>query len=617
MERDRISSLRREPTFTAHAPFGIVRVMDAFCLRAVIQEAQAVLPGARITLVVQPDRWSLLLPFQRGRGPGELLLSVKPGSPRVEVVSPVRKPSRHPSRFGNLMASRTKGALVEAAEQLGLERIVAIHLNGGSPPGAAMTLYAEMLGPHGNFVLVDRADGTIIDHLRPISRSPKVRGSGPGEPYRPPSDRDRVDPRFVTEEDFGELVRPRLAQGIAPARVLLTCFTGFGPLMAEELVARSAFSLHASPDEQIRSLWRPFCELMRRVNSGHFEPRLILDNDGLPSALAAISLVSVRGDRQVPYSTMSEAVAAYHAGREMAMGEEAFRAGVLRRLKGELARAERLSARLAGEATRYSEADLYVRKGQLLLANQADIRRGPRVVALRDYADQEMGFLEIELDPSRSVEDNARRYFALQRKATRGLEVVNKRLAEVESRLATLRDLIGEADAAEGLGELQQVDAALLRVARRPPPRQRRAADGRKPEGPEPRSFRSSDGLPILVGRNGPGNDHLTWRLARPHDLWLHAQGIPGSHVLVRLQKGREVPPRTLREAAQLAAYYSRARGEAKVPVDYAPRKYLRKPKGAAPGVVLLAQEKTIVVRPDPGLVRRLHPASKDRGAED
>jgi predicted ribosome quality control (RQC) complex YloA/Tae2 family protein len=128
--------------------------------------------------------------------------------------------------------------------------------------------------------------------------------------------------------------------------------------------------------------------------------------------------------------------------------------------------------------------------------------------------------------------------------------------------------------------------------------------------------FHSSDGLRILVGKSGAGNDHLTWRLARSHDLWLHAQGIPGSHVLVRLEKGKQPPPRTLREAAQLAAYYSRARGQVKVPVEYALRKYLRKPKAAAPGAVLVTQEKTILVRPDPDLVRRLHPAREEPHAE-
>ena len=164
--------------------------------------------------------------------------------------------------------------------------------------------------------------------------------------------------------------------------------------------------------------------------------------------------------------------------------------------------------------------------------------------------------------------------------------------------------------------ELKRVESALAPLARRPPARDRARSDSRKSEGPEPRAFRSSDGLPILVGRNGPGNDHLTWRLARSHDLWLHAQGVPGSHVLVRLEKGKPPPPRTLREAAQIAAYYSRARGQVKVPVDYVLRKYLRKPKAAAPGVVLLTQEKTIVVRPGPDLIRRLHPARADSRIE-
>lgn len=613
MERDRISSLRREPAFTAQAPFGIVRAMDAFCLSALIRELQTVLPGAKISRAVQPDRWSLLLVFQRGRGPGGLLLSVKPGAPRLEVLSPPRDLSRASSRFGGLVASRMKGALVEGIEQLGLERIAALHLKGGSLPEAAMTLFVEMLGPAGSFVLVDRATGTIIDRLR--SQSGKSGGElpGPGEPYCAPSDRGRVDPRSIGQDDFHERVRPCLAEGIEPARVLMTCFTGFGPLMAADLAARSSgLSPHATPEQAARALWKPFCELISRIAEGRLEPRLLVGNDGQPIGLAAIPLVTVPADRQVAYSTMSEAAAAYHSGREAGAGEVVLRAGLLRRLKGEVARAERLSARLADEAALYNQAELYGRKGQLLLANRAAIRRGQRVVELPDYTDLAGRSLQIDLDPARSIEENATRYFALQRKAKRGAGIVRKRLAEVANRLTVLRGLIREAEAGKGLGELQGVEAALAGVARRPPPRDSAATAVRESEGPEPRTFHSSDGLPILVGKSGAGNDRLTWRLARSHDLWLHAQGIPGSHVLVRLEKGKQVPPRTLREAAQIAAYYSRARGLVKVPVEYALRKYLRKPKGAAPGMALLTQEKMILVRPDRELVRRLHPPRKD-----
>jgi len=492
-----------------------------------------------------------------------------------------------------------------------------VHLKGGSLPAAAMTLYVEMLGPRGTLVLVDRPSGMVIGRLRSSPGEAKVRVLGPGEPYRPPFDRGRVDPSSVGEHEFVDLVHSRLDEGIEPARVLMTCFTGFSQVMAAELVARAGLSSHDSPGPRALLLWKPFCDLIARVASGDFEPRLLLGNDERPSGLAAFSLVTVPAEHQIPYSTMSEAAHDYHSGRGVDSEHEALKASLFRRLNAGITRAERLSAKLTQESASYGQADLHARRGQLLLANRAVIRRGERMVELTDHADPMQRIVQIELDPSCSLEDNAKRYFSLHRKAKRGAEIVRGRLAEVEGRLTKLRGLILEAEGAKRLGELQRIESALVPLARRLPARDRARLSASKAEGPEPLTFRSSDGLPILVGKSGPGNDRLTWRLARSHDLWLHAQGTPGSHVLVRLDKGKPVPPRTLREAAQLAAYYSRARGQVKVPVDYALRKYLRKPKAAAPGVVLLTQEKTIIVGPDAGLVRRLHPAATDRHRED
>ncbi len=591
--------------------------MDAFCLAAIIQELQAVLPGVAIGRALQLDQWSLLLIFHRRQGPAGLLLSVKPGAPRVELLSPPRKPSVSSSRFGDLVASKTKEALIEAVEQVELDRIMAIQLRGGSLPDAAMTLYVEMLGPASNLFLVDRVTGTVIDRLRAASGRTRGQTPGPGEPYQPLFDSGRVDPRFVKEDEFQELIRPHLTEGVEPARILATCFAGFSSLMATELVARSGLSTLAPLDEQSRTLWKPFCDLMGRVATAAFEPRLLMGSDGKPVGIAAFPLVTVAADHQVPFSTMAEAFTVYYGSREQVERLQALRAELVRRLESEISAAERLSAKLGQEATIYREGELHARKGQLLLANRAGIRRGEQTVELVDYADPGTPLLRIELDPACSIEENARRYFALHRKAKRGTAIVNTRLEEVALRLATLRLLFRETETAKDLGELQRVDAALARVARRRPTQGPAAPLVRQSEGPEPRTFRSSDGLAILVGKSGTGNDHLTWRLARSYDLWLHAQGIPGSHVLVRLAKGKQTPPRTLCEAAQLAAYYSRSRGQVKVPVNYVLRKYLRKPKAAAPGAVLLTQEKTITVRPEADLVRRLHAAADASRAED
>lgn len=583
--------------------------MDALCLAAIIRELQAVLPGAEINYGQQLDLWSLLLVFHGGRRSGGLIISVKPDSPRVELCAPPRKSPSHLSRFGDLIASKTKDALIEKVEQVGLDRIMAIQMRGGALPETAMTLYLEMLGSASNAVLADRATGTVIERLRATSGRTMGRTPGPGETYRSPFDGDRIDPQGIGEERFRALVRAGVAEGMDAARALSTGVVGLGQSVAMELMARSGLSILDSPDEQARALWKPFRDLMDRVAAGAFEPRMLVGDDGTPTGVAAFPLVTVPAGRQVPYPTMSEAAAAYHRSRDPGERLDAFRVGLLHRLQSETGAAERLAGKLEQEATLYRDGELHARKGRLLLANRAGIRRGQQTVELTDYAEPGAPLLRIELDPACSIEDNAQRYFALHRKAKRGAEMVGQRLTETTVRLRTLRTMIEQVETAKELGELQRVDAAFARIMRRRPIQKSVASREGRLEGPEPRTFRSSDGLAILVGKNGPSNDHLTWRLAKAHDLWLHAQGIRGSHVVVRLTKGKSAPPRTLCEAAQLAAYYSRARGETKVPVDYVLRKFLRKPKAAAPGAVLLTQEKTIIVRPEADLVRRLHAA--------
>jgi predicted ribosome quality control (RQC) complex YloA/Tae2 family protein len=271
--------------------------------------------------------------------------------------------------------------------------------------------------------------------------------------------------------------------------------------------------------------------------------------------------------------------------------------------------------------------------GEILVAHQGDIPRGATEVTLPDHtagvADGPEATITIPVDPALSPAANAERLFKAARRGRRGSIRVAARLADTEAELGRVHawsKRMAEASGLEALETIRQEMEQALRLlapkdrsalagagaAEKPPAREpgRRAAlrpsGRRRKEGPEPRRFVSSDGLPILVGRDNEGNDYLTVHLARSHDLWLHVQGHAGSHVVVRANRTGNVPRRTLIQAAQLAAYYSQARAHGKVAVDYTLRKYVHKPKKAKPGLVTISQEKTIIVSPDKSLIQKL-----------
>jgi predicted ribosome quality control (RQC) complex YloA/Tae2 family protein len=244
------------------------------------------------------------------------------------------------------------------------------------------------------------------------------------------------------------------------------------------------------------------------------------------------------------------------------------------------------------------------RKGELLRVHRERVGRGLAEVTVPDYYAEPGRSLTIALDPALSVDANAERYFKQARKVKRGLPVIERRLGETEGELkeweAALEKLI-QVESAEAV-ERAKTAHRLERLEPPPVPPPQDKGEARR----EPRRYLSTDGREILVGRSSAGNEHLTFHLARPHDLWLHVEGYGGSHVVVRNPKGQTVPPRTLREAALLAAFFSKARNAGKVPVHYTAVRFVRRSKGSKAGTVLITQEKTIVVRPDPAAVTEL-----------
>jgi predicted ribosome quality control (RQC) complex YloA/Tae2 family protein len=320
--------------------------------------------------------------------------------------------------------------------------------------------------------------------------------------------------------------------------------------------------------------------------------------------------------RHASDATLSAAADRHYQQLEAARLFDARAAAARHRLRREIEQRRRLLDKLAADLAGHGDADEHKRMGDLLLANIGTAERRGERVTLTDYYAPDTPRIELQVDERRSLQEEAADRFARYSRARRAgqeiarrMETISQELSLLEARRERLEAIIetGDEEALAAFFEDGRSKETAGRVG------QQGSAGGEavKARGRKAattvqgtRRFRSSDGYEILVGRTARDNDHLTFRIARPHDLWLHAADYPGSHVVVRNPNRAEIPQKTIIEAAQLAASYSQARRDAKVDVHYTPRKFLSKPKGAAPGLVRMSSFRTITVEPAANLER-------------
>ena len=279
------------------------------------------------------------------------------------------------------------------------------------------------------------------------------------------------------------------------------------------------------------------------------------------------------------------------------------RAGALRsRLRTTLQRQRKLKEHLRRDLAGHGDPEEHKKAGDLLLANLATATRNGNKVVLTDYYSDPPPQIELEIDENTSLQDEAARRFRLYTKAKRAREEIAARLSSVDREIEQLEKRNQELERIVERRELAALES--FDKAATPAPKTPKGKPASPKSIPGVRRYLSTDGYEILVGRTARNNDTLTFRLAHPNDLWMHAGDYPGSHVVVRNPTRKEIPHRTIIEAAQLAGKFSQASEDAKVVIHYTERKFLSKPKGAAPGLVRLSRFRSITVEPKEAVSR-------------
>ena len=569
--------------------------LDALCLTAVAGELRRSLLGGKIDKIYQPAREELLLCI-RGRGENvRLLLSANPGHPRAHLTTRNRENPDTPPMFCMLLRKHLLGGRILELKQPPMERLLDFRLETIDELGDRVErrLVLEALGRNSNLILLD-GEGRIIDCLRRVDGDmSRQRQVLPGLFYRLPPAPDKLDPMALD----GEGLRRALDNptGREADKLLLDTFNGLSPLIARELAFR------AGGDGE--PLARELEKLLDAVRREDFAPYLLV-REGKGTDVTFLPILQygpqTESRRQESFSQLLDG---FYEEREQM---ERVRQRGQDLVKSVTSARDRTARKLANQEKELEATETRERQrelGELLTSNLHAMQKGMSTFRAVDYYDPEGKQTDIPLDPLLTPQQNAAKYYRAYNKAKTARQMLALQMEKGRRELEYLNSVLENISLAEGERDLQEIRQELAETGylRRPGKAKDR---GRKVSG-KPMEFRSSAGLRISVGKNNSQNDRLTTKQAYKSDLWLHTQKIHGSHVILWLEGGG-ADARSLTEAAQLAAYFSQARDGKKVPVDYTPVKYVKKPAGARPGMVVYSTYQTAVVDPDPELAKRL-----------
>jgi predicted ribosome quality control (RQC) complex YloA/Tae2 family protein len=561
---------------------------DAVTIMALVDELNAALAGGRVQDTVQIDADSFGLEIYAGHQRYYLLLSAHQQLARVYLAGEkLRRGVQTPSPLGLLLRHDAEGARIEEVRQPAWERVVILDLEG---PEGVFELIAEPMERRANILLV-RDDGIVVDCMRRVGpQDNRVRVSLPNQPYiPPPPQRLKRDPLTLTLTLLGDMLDNE--PGERTREILTRRVLGFSPLVAKEVVFRATGEINTrAGDTSARTLLAVIGDLFGQFQARQWEPGLVRAGD----AVTAYSVYPLSFlDGWIPVASVSEALEQYYGPL---VGEDAYDAArkpVQAVIDEATARLQKKLDSLRRSLQDEAALDHLRQSGELLLAYQYSLASGQTL--LRAQYEVDGPELEIALDPSLTPLENAKRYFERYDKAKRAREGVPELVAATEQELAYLGQLEIDLALAANWPEIGEVQDALQKNGYWRGMRTAQPGGGRS----GPLKVTAGSGFVIWVGRNARQNDLVTFDRGGPSDLWLHARGVPGAHVIIK-SGGRDVPDDVVRQAAALAAYYSGARHEAHVLVDVTQRKYVRKIKGGKLGMVTYRNESPVEAVPAP-----------------
>lgn len=575
---------------------------DGITIACITKELNDSLIGGRIYKIAQPENDALLITVRRGKEQYRLFLSASASLPLVyltpdNLTSPMTAPN-----FCMLLRKHLQNGRIVSVTQPDLERSIRIGIEHLNELGdlCRKSLIIEVMGKHSNLIFCDDTD-TIIDSIKHVSGMvSSVREVLPGRPYFIPQTQEKLDPLTVNNDGFLTAVT---SKAMPAFKSLYMSFTGISPVIAHEICHRAnvdadkpSQALEASEQERLR---QAFDAMMRSVREGCFSPQIVYEN-GTPKEYSALPLTSYPDSQRKAYDSVSALLHDYYAEKDTVTRIRQKSADLRHIVQTALERNVKKYDLQLRQIADTEKRDTYKIYGELLNTYGYNVTPGSKTMEAVNYYTGES--VTVPLDPQLSPSENAKKYFEKYGKLKRTYEALSELTKQVKSEIDHLESVSASLDIALKEEDLVQIREELIESGYI-----RRKGGAKKIKiTSKPFHYVSSDGYDIYVGKNNYQNDELTFRFANGGDWWFHAKGMPGSHVIVKVDKEGEVPDRTFEEAGKLAAFYSKAKGQQKIEIDYTLKKNVKKPGGGAPGFVVYYTNYSLVIDSDISGIRKI-----------
>lgn len=570
--------------------------LDGIFLRHIKNEIESQALGARVSQIYQPNREELIFGLRTFGGNKKLLLSARANSPRINFCVNTPENPAQPPMFCMLLRKRIGGGKLVSVRQNDCDRVIMLDFECVNELGdtVMITVVCEIMGMYSNIIIVD-SNGVIIDSLKRVDLTmSSKRLVLPNIKYELPEPQDKLN--ILTCEASEIADRIKNLDGEMPLnKALLKVVQGVSPIVCREIEYRVLEGATNRIEGVLLDKLTDELDRLKNITAEcNGKPYVVYREDGKPMDFCFMPIEQYSGFAKVEKAeSFSELLDSYYETRDRRERMKVKTQSLTKLLTNTIERIARKISKQQAELDRCQNREHLRICGDLLQANLYRIQRGAEYADVENYYDEHNAVMRIKLNPAISPAANAQKYYKDYQKAKNAEIMLSEQIRKGRTELDYIESVLDVSQRAETEKEISQIKEELAEQGYLHSNRNK----SKKQTALPPLEFTSSDGFKILVGRNNKQNDKLTLKTAAKNDMWLHTKDIHGSHTII-LCEGKEVTEQAIFEAACLAAYHSKAQNSSQVPVDYTLVRYVSKPSGAKPGMVIYVNNRTIYVTP-------------------